>query len=77
MAACKALLTETDGTAKLAKDQVGRRDQLDSTRKTSPLVVPEGASVIDNNHLTLEQAVQAVAQLLRAQGLSVPEGDNP
>jgi len=40
-------------------------------------VVPEGASVIDNNHLTLEQAVQAVAQLLRAQGLSVPEGDNP
>jgi cytidylate kinase len=58
-------------------DQVGRRDQLDSTRKTSPLVVPEGASVIDNNHLTLEQAVQAVAQLLRAQGLSVPEGDNP
>jgi cytidylate kinase len=41
-------------------DQVAERDRLDSTRKTSPLVVPEGAVVIDNSHLTLEQAVEAV-----------------
>lgn len=41
-------------------DQVAERDRLDSTRKTSPLVVPEGAVVIDNSHLTLEQAVDAV-----------------
>jgi cytidylate kinase len=41
-------------------DQVAERDRLDSTRKTSPLVIPEGATVIDNSHLTLEQAVQAV-----------------
>ncbi len=41
-------------------DQVAERDRLDSTRKTSPLVVPAGASVIDNSHLTLEQAVEAV-----------------
>lgn len=41
-------------------DQVAERDRLDSTRKTSPLIIPEGAVVIDNSHLTLEGAVQAV-----------------
>jgi CMP/dCMP kinase len=41
-------------------DQVAERDRLDSTRKTSPLIVPQGAIVIDNSHLTLEQAVQQV-----------------
>ena len=45
-------------------DQVAERDRLDSTRTTSPLVVPEGAIVIDNSHLTLEQAVQAVMERL-------------
>jgi CMP/dCMP kinase len=45
-------------------DQVAERDRLDSTRKTSPLVVPEGAVVIDNSHLTLEGAVQAVLDRL-------------
>ncbi len=45
-------------------DQVAERDRLDSTRKTSPLVVPEGAVVIDNSHLTLEGAVQAVLDCL-------------
>jgi cytidylate kinase len=41
-------------------DQVAERDRLDSTRKASPLVIPDGAIVIDNSHLTLEEAVQAV-----------------
>ncbi|GEP46331.1 (d)CMP kinase [Brevifollis gellanilyticus] len=45
-------------------DQVAERDRLDSTRKTSPLVVPQGAIVIDNSHLTLEQAVQQVLSKL-------------
>ena len=45
-------------------DQVAERDRLDSTRKTSPLVIPEGAVVIDNSHLTLEGAVQAVLDCL-------------
>jgi cytidylate kinase len=45
-------------------DQVAERDRLDSTRKTSPLIIPEGAIVIDNSHLTLEQAVQAVIDRL-------------
>lgn len=45
-------------------DQVAERDRLDSTRKNSPLVIPEGAVVIDNSHLTLEQAVEQVIQRL-------------
>ncbi|TDU81197.1 3-phosphoshikimate 1-carboxyvinyltransferase/cytidylate kinase/pantoate ligase/cytidylate kinase [Prosthecobacter fusiformis] len=47
-------------------DQVAERDRLDSTRKASPLVIPEGAVVIDNSHLTLEGAVQAVLDRLPA-----------
>jgi CMP/dCMP kinase len=50
-------------------DQVAERDRLDSTRKTSPLVVPEGAIVIDNSHLTLEQAVESVLAHLRERGV--------
>lgn len=46
-------------------DQVAERDRLDSTRKTSPLVIPEGAVVIDNSHLTLDQAVEAVLEKLK------------
>lgn len=42
------------------RDQVAERDRLDSTRKTSPLVVPEGAIVIDNSSITLDEAVAAV-----------------
>ncbi len=45
-------------------DQVAERDRLDSTRKTSPLVIPQGAVVIDNSHLTLEQAVEQVLERL-------------
>ncbi len=50
-------------------DQVAERDRMDSTRKTSPLVIPQGATVIDNSHLTLEQAIQSVLDALATQGI--------
>jgi cytidylate kinase len=50
-------------------DQVAERDRLDSTRQTSPLVVPEGALYIDNSGLTLDQAVETVLAALREAGL--------
>ena len=34
-----------------------KRDLLDSSRKVSPLVVPEGAVVLDNSDLDFEQSV--------------------
>jgi cytidylate kinase len=41
-------------------DQVAERDRLDSTRKTAPLVVPPGATVIDTTHLNLDGVIAAV-----------------
>ncbi|MFO1482708.1 MAG: (d)CMP kinase [Verrucomicrobiaceae bacterium] len=45
-------------------DQVAERDRLDKQRKTSPLVIPDGATVIDNSHITLDQAVEQVIAAL-------------
>jgi cytidylate kinase len=45
-------------------DAVGLRDKLDSTRKTAPLIVPEGALRIDSSDMTLEQVVAAVLEKL-------------
>jgi cytidylate kinase len=50
-------------------DNLAERDRLDKQRKSSPLVIPDGAEVIDNSHITLEQAVQQVIAALRARGL--------
>ncbi|MGV3663485.1 MAG: (d)CMP kinase [Prosthecobacter sp.] len=46
-------------------DQVAERDRMDKQRKASPLVIPEGAKVIDNSHITLEQAVEQVIAALK------------
>lgn len=43
-----------------------RRDEVDSTRATSPLRVPEGATVIDTSGNTLEQTVAQVVALVHA-----------
>ncbi|HRH94879.1 MAG TPA: (d)CMP kinase [Prosthecobacter sp.] len=48
-------------------DQVAERDRLDKQRKHSPLVIPDGATVIDNSHITLEQAVDQVIAALQLQ----------
>lgn len=41
-------------------DSISERDRLDSSRKTSPLTIPPGATAIDSTHLTLEQVVERV-----------------
>jgi len=46
-------------------DQVAARDRMDMQRKNSPLVIPEGAKIIDNSHITLEEAVEQVIAALR------------
>jgi cytidylate kinase len=58
---------EDDPTA-LAQieDELKRRDEIDSTRATSPLRVPEGATVIDTANNTLEETVAQVVALIRA-----------
>jgi cytidylate kinase len=46
-------------------DQIAERDRLDKQRKNSPLVIPDGATVIDNSHITLDQAVEQVIAALK------------
>ena len=46
-------------------DQIAERDRLDKQRKNSPLVIPAGATVIDNSYITLDQAVEQVIAALK------------
>ena len=46
------------------------RDKLDKSRKTAPLVIPEGAMVIDSSDLTLEQVVNRVLDVMKTRGVS-------
>lgn len=47
-------------------DSIEKRDQMDSSRKTAPLQIPEGATVIDSSDLTLEQVIDKVASIIDA-----------
>ena len=47
-------------------DAVAERDKMDSTRKTAPLKCPEGATRLDNSNMTLDQVIDKIAQLVRA-----------
>lgn len=43
---------------------IARRDRLDATRATSPLVVPEGAVVIDTSDRTVADVADAIVGML-------------
>jgi cytidylate kinase len=52
-------------------DSVAARDKADSNRNNSPLLVAEGAVVLDNSDHTVASAVAAALDILRGQGLAV------
>lgn len=54
-------------------DSVAARDQADSNRTTAPLLVAEGAVVLDNSDHTVASAVEAALDILRGQGLEWEE----
>jgi 3-phosphoshikimate 1-carboxyvinyltransferase len=54
-------------------DSIAKRDAADSKRKTAPLMVADGATVLDTSELDIESAVSAALRILRKQGL--PIGD--
>ncbi|MFM7742395.1 MAG: 3-phosphoshikimate 1-carboxyvinyltransferase [Verrucomicrobiota bacterium] len=60
-AEARALRRAAEGQA----DQVTQRDHLDATRKTAPLVCPDGASRVDNTHLPLEAVVAQIGELIK------------
>jgi cytidylate kinase len=49
-------------------DSVASRDAADSQRKTAPLIVADGAIVLDNSHHTIESGVEAAFEILKSQG---------
>jgi cytidylate kinase len=44
------------------EQEISARDRYDSTREHSPLVVPEGAVIIDSTDLTIEEQVDRVIE---------------
>lgn len=44
---------------------IAERDRRDATRAVAPLVIPEGALVLDNEALTLEQTVDVMLQHIK------------
>ncbi len=52
-------------------DVVSQRDAEDSKRKTSPLIVAEGATVIDSSDMGIDEVVETALLTLRTQGLPV------
>lgn len=51
-------------------DAIAKRDAADSKRKTAPLMVADGATVLDTSELDIESAVEAAIAILKQQGLS-------
>lgn len=49
-------------------DEVAKRDEEDSKRKTSPLIVADGAVVIDSSEMDIKQVVCAAVDVLRERG---------
>lgn len=52
-------------------DSIAKRDAADSQRKTAPLVIPEGAAVLDNSKHSIESGVEAALDILKQQGLKI------
>ena len=52
------------------EDSVTERDRQDSSRKTAPLKVADGAVVIDSSEMGIEEVVEAVLARLAENGLS-------
>lgn len=52
------------------RDQIAARDQADSSRQASPLVVAEDAHVIDSSNLTIDDVVGEIINRLRMKGMN-------
>ena len=55
-------------------DAIGERDKVDTTRRTSPLVIAEDAHVIESSHLTIDGVVGEIIGRLKLKGLVLPLG---
>ncbi|PTX95932.1 (d)CMP kinase [Spartobacteria bacterium LR76] len=51
-------------------DEVAARDKQDSSRATAPLTIPEGSTVVDSTHLSIDEVVDAIVSALESRGWS-------
>jgi cytidylate kinase len=58
------------------EDSVAKRDAADSSRKTAPLKIADGATVLDTSQLSIEGAIEAAIQILHKQGFPMPQAAN-
>jgi len=58
-------------TAQGQRDEIARRDQADSSRRTSPLVIAKDSEVIDTSKLTIREVVDEIVRQLGTKGLSI------
>ncbi len=52
-------------------DVISARDQADSSRRTSPLIIAEDALVIDSSNLTIDGVVGEIVGRLKLKGLTI------
>ena len=55
------------------QDSVAARDKVDSTRRTSPLVIAEDAHVIESSNLTVDGVAGEIVGRLKMKGLALDE----
>jgi cytidylate kinase len=55
------------------QDSIATRDKVDSSRRTSPLIIAEDAHVIDSSNLTVEGVVGEIFGRLKQKGLPLGE----
>jgi CMP/dCMP kinase len=54
-------------------DSVAKRDAADSSRTTAPLMIADGATVLDTSNLSIDEAIDAAIEILRKQGFPMPQ----
>ncbi len=52
-------------------DTIAARDKIDTTRRTSPLVIAEDAHVVDSSNLTIDGVVGEIVGRLKMKGLAL------
>ena len=53
------------------RDQISARDQADSSRRGSPLVIAKDAYVIDSSNLSIDEVVREIVSQLRRKGMLI------
>jgi cytidylate kinase len=55
------------------RDRINARDQADSSRRASPLIIAEDAHVIDSSNLTIDGVVGEIIGRLKRKGLAIAQ----